>query len=50
MEAVRHWKTYLRLDPGSSWSGIARQELEKLRRTTLVRGARPQTGTDSRPD
>jgi hypothetical protein len=49
MEAVRHWKQYLKLDPVSSWSAIARRELDKLRRSTLVRGARPQhrsTGTE----
>jgi tetratricopeptide (TPR) repeat protein len=46
MEAVRHWKSYLRLDPGSSWSSIARRELEKLRKSTVLRGARPQTGTE----
>jgi tetratricopeptide (TPR) repeat protein len=39
MDAVRHWKTYLKLDPGSSWGVIARRELEKLRRSTLVRGS-----------
>jgi len=37
MEAVRHWKLYLRLDPGSSWAAIARRELDKLRRSALVR-------------
>lgn len=45
MDAVRHWKSYLKLDPTSSWSAIARRELEKLRKSALVRGARPQTGT-----
>jgi tetratricopeptide (TPR) repeat protein len=39
MEAVRHWKTYLKLDPRSSWGAIARRELEKLRRSTIVKGA-----------
>jgi hypothetical protein len=49
MEAVRHWKIYLKLDPGSSWGAIARRELEKLRKTTVVQGARPKktTGTDT---
>jgi tetratricopeptide (TPR) repeat protein len=48
MEAVRHWKTYLKLDPGSSWGDIARRELEKLRKSTVVHGARPakSTGTE----
>jgi Tfp pilus assembly protein PilF len=49
MEAVRHWKTYLKLDPGSSWGAIARRELEKLRKSTVVQGARRKktTGTDT---
>jgi DNA-binding transcriptional MerR regulator len=40
LRAVRHWKTYLKLDPSSSWAAIARQELDKLRRATLIQGAR----------
>ncbi len=40
MRAAQHWHTYLKLDPGSSWAGIARKELEKLRRATLVPGFR----------
>jgi tetratricopeptide (TPR) repeat protein len=49
MEAVRHWKIYLKLDPGSSWGVIARRELEKLRKSTVVQGLRRarSTGTDS---
>lgn len=43
MKAVFHWKTYLKLDPSSSWSVIARRELEKLRRMTVVEGARSTT-------
>jgi tetratricopeptide (TPR) repeat protein len=39
MRAVRHWKSYLRLDPGSNWAKIARQELDKLRRATVIEGA-----------
>jgi tetratricopeptide (TPR) repeat protein len=53
MDAVRHWKTYVRLDPGSSWAVIARRELDKLRKSTVVRGAGPlrrSTGTDTGPD
>lgn len=48
MEAVRHWKVYLKLDPGSSWGAIARRELDKLRKSTLVQGARAakNTGTE----
>jgi tetratricopeptide (TPR) repeat protein len=45
MDAVRHWKTYLKLDPGSAWGAIARRELEKLRKSTVVRGSRlPEAG------
>ena len=40
MESVRHWKTYLKLDPNSSWAAIARRELDKLRRYTVVSGRR----------
>ncbi len=40
MRAVRHWKAYLRLDPSSPWATIARQELDKLRRATVIEGAR----------
>lgn len=50
MDAVRHWKFYLRLDPGSTWATIARRELEKLRKSTVVRGTRPQTGTEPTRD
>ena len=35
MSAVRHWKTYLKLEPGGSWAVIARRELDKLRRALL---------------
>jgi tetratricopeptide (TPR) repeat protein len=52
MDAVRHWKLYLKLDPGSSWGAIARRELDKLRRSALVRRnpqPRRSTGTES-PD
>jgi tetratricopeptide (TPR) repeat protein len=41
MRAVRHWKAYLKLDPDSPWAAIARQELDKLRRVTLVKGYEP---------
>ncbi|HYP12745.1 MAG TPA: tetratricopeptide repeat protein [Bryobacteraceae bacterium] len=51
MDAVRHWKHYLKLDPGSSWGAIARRELEKLRKSTIVQGARPSpTGTANLAD
>lgn len=37
MRAVRHWTAYLKLDPGSSWSEVARRELSKLRDAAVVR-------------
>lgn len=40
MDAVRHWKSYLKLDPNSTWAGIARRELDKLRKSTVVAGRR----------
>jgi tetratricopeptide (TPR) repeat protein len=40
MRAVKHWKAYLKLDPGSSWASIARRELDKLCRATVVQGLR----------
>jgi tetratricopeptide (TPR) repeat protein len=39
MKAVRHWKAYLKLDGSSSWSTIARRELDKLRRAAVVPGS-----------
>jgi tetratricopeptide (TPR) repeat protein len=39
MKAVRHWKAYLKLDGASSWSAIARRELDKLRRAAVVPGS-----------
>lgn len=38
MQATRHWKLYLKVDSSSSWASIARRQLEKLRKTTLVHG------------
>jgi tetratricopeptide (TPR) repeat protein len=43
LSAVRHWRAYLKLDPQSSWSQIARRELEKLEAATVVKGSRPNT-------
>ena len=40
MKAVHHWKLYLKFDPTSNWSSIARRELEKLRDLTIVRSDR----------
>jgi tetratricopeptide (TPR) repeat protein len=39
MRAVRHWKAYLKLDTTSPWAVIARQELDRLRRATVIQGA-----------
>jgi tetratricopeptide (TPR) repeat protein len=43
LKAVRHWRMYLKLDPSSSWSVIARRELDKLRTATILRGPESQT-------
>lgn len=40
MKAVRHWKAYLKVDGSSTWSTVARRELEKLCRAAVVPGAR----------
>jgi tetratricopeptide (TPR) repeat protein len=39
MKAAHHWSRYLKLDPNSHWSTIARQELAKLRRSTVLPGS-----------
>jgi tetratricopeptide (TPR) repeat protein len=39
MNAVRHWRTYLKLDPAGYWAGIARRELSRLRQEAIVGGA-----------
>lgn len=44
LRAVRHWKAYLKLDPASSWASIARRELDKLTRATVVNGSRGEQG------
>ena len=38
LDAVRHWRTYLKLDPASQWAEIARRELDKLKKSTVVQG------------
>ena len=43
MTAVRHWTEYLKLDPASHWSSIARRELAKLRAAALIPGARERS-------
>jgi hypothetical protein len=40
MKAVRHWTAYLKLDPTSHWSTIARRELSKLRQEAVLPGSR----------
>ncbi len=44
MSAVRHWKAYLRIDPASTWAATARQELDKLRKATVIEGAKRREG------
>ena len=39
MNAVRHWRAYLKLDPAGYWAGIARRELSRLRQEAIVGGA-----------
>ncbi|WP_321476504.1 tetratricopeptide repeat protein [uncultured Paludibaculum sp.] len=39
LQAVRHWRTYLKIDPAGYWAGIARRELSRLRQETIVGGA-----------
>ena len=36
LRAVRHWKMYLKLDPASPWATIARRELDRLYRETVL--------------
>ena len=45
MKAVRHWKTYVKLDSTSEWADIAGRELSKLRESTIVRGTGSRTRT-----
>lgn len=40
MRAVRHWRAYLKLDTTTTWSKIARRELEKLEAITIHQGNR----------
>ena len=42
MKAVHHWKAYLKLDPASSWSTIARRELDRLKDAAIVK---PRSGS-----
>ena len=36
LNAVRHWKIYLKLDASGPWAEIARRQLDKLRQATLI--------------
>ena len=36
LKATKHWKAYLKVDGSSSWANIARRQLEKLRKITVV--------------
>jgi tetratricopeptide (TPR) repeat protein len=47
LKAVHHWKSYVKLDPSSEWAHIARRELDKLRRATLVKGNARRDGEAS---
>lgn len=38
LQAVRHWRTYLKIDPAGYWAGIARRELTRLRQEAVVGG------------
>lgn len=39
LQAVRHWRSYLKIDPTGYWAGIARRELTRLRQEAVVGGA-----------
>jgi len=39
LKAVRHWKAYLKLDPGSPWAVIARRELDRIYRETILKNS-----------
>ena len=41
MKALSHWQTYLKLDPSSQWAQIARREIDKIKQSTVVPGAKP---------
>ncbi len=36
MQAVKYWKSYLKLDGTSTWAAQARKQLERLRKLTIV--------------
>jgi hypothetical protein len=37
LQAVAHWKAYLKLDSGSSWARVARRQLDRLKASSLVK-------------
>ncbi len=37
LRAVHHYKSYLKLDGSSTWAATARKQLERLKKTTLIR-------------
>lgn len=41
LRALRHWRIYLRLDPSSPWAAVARREMERLYRDTVVGSGEP---------
>lgn len=41
MKALGHWQTYLKLDATSQWAQIARREIDKIKKSTIVSGPRP---------
>jgi hypothetical protein len=43
MKALKHWRTYLKLDPTSSWATIARREMKKLQGAALISSHRVTT-------
>jgi len=36
LKAVHHWKSYLKLDRTGAWADIARRQLERLRKVTVI--------------
>lgn len=46
MKAMGHWQTYLKLDPASHWAQIARREIEKIKKSTVVPGTRTAARAD----
>jgi len=49
MKALKHWKAYLKLDSSSSWANIAREQMEKLRQSTVVEGGKNSQAYVNKP-